>query len=508
MGTTGLRTSLIWHDEVMSDLVHEKPAKVTIGSSVEATFTTPAISGASEYAIVTPGRRGYLLTLSDQMHGTICLGGVEQDVAAFVRAGEEPTGFRATPIGGNDWGVISLDATGDHKLFFQFVPLEEADWNLGHPMILAAVGGFGLSVAALTGLWAWKGVPIGEAVFRASSLSSLAIGLAAVVRWVLKQDNESRASLAFSVMLHAALLFATFQLYERASPFEWPKQDAVSGGYLVKLDELKPPKPEPVAKPTVGAATPASVDPMPPRRAWTRPKGKKVPTPTLPNKQIAAAVTPKQETGTPNPTPGLNPNPTEPVGVLKQGELIQKVLDRDIRTAIGRIGEIGGGNRTGAPDGEPGGGLGVTKGGGDGKGPVGKQVGSGPIQTGPLRTAMCMGAGCGNGPGPQVMPPPVPPPNNPPTLTQAEIDRVIRARANMYRTCYQKELNREPTLAGDIAIHFEILPDGTVRGQKRTGGSMTNAAVIQCVKNALGLLHFPQKGGALVNYPFVFSPGQ
>ena len=269
----GLRTSLIWHDEVMSDLVHEKPAKVTIGSSGEATFTTPAIGGANEYTIVTPGRRGYLLTLSEQMHGTICVGGVEHDVATFVRSGEEPTGFRATPIGGNDWGVINLDAKGDHKLFFQFVPLEEADWNLGHPMILAAVGGFALSVAALTGLWAWKGVPLGEAAFRAGSLSSLAIGLAATVRWVLKQDNESRASLAFSVMLHAAILFATFQLYERSSPFEWPKPGSVTGGYVVKLDLIQPPKPEPaVAQPTVkpGAAAPAMI---PARHTFVRPSG-------------------------------------------------------------------------------------------------------------------------------------------------------------------------------------------------------------------------------------------
>jgi hypothetical protein len=37
---------------------------------------------------------------------------------------------------------------------------------------------------------------------------------------------------------------------------------------------------------------------------------------------------------------------------------------------------------------------------------------------------------------------------------------------------------------------------------------MTNGEVIQCVKNALGYLRFPQKGGAIVNYPFVFNPGE
>src|SRR5437868_3214207 len=143
MGNTGLRASLIWHDEVMGDVVFDKPDKVTIGEADGATFTAPVPA----QTIVTPGRRGYLLTLSSQMTGVVCLGGVEHDVAAWVKAGEEPGGFRAAPIGGNDWGVIALDASGDHKLFFQFVELEEAEWNLGHPMILAAVGGFALSVA-------------------------------------------------------------------------------------------------------------------------------------------------------------------------------------------------------------------------------------------------------------------------------------------------------------------------------------------------------------------------
>ena len=41
-----------------------------------------------------------------------------------VRAGEAG-GFTATPISGRDWGVIDLDSSGDYKLFFQFVPVEE-----------------------------------------------------------------------------------------------------------------------------------------------------------------------------------------------------------------------------------------------------------------------------------------------------------------------------------------------------------------------------------------------
>ena len=515
MGTTGLRTSLIWHDEVMSDLVHEKPAKVTIGSASEATFTTPDVGTANEYAIVTPGRRGYLLTLSDQMHGTVCLGGVEHDVAELVRSAEEPTGFHAVSIGGNDWGVINLDATGDHKLFFQFVPLEEAEWNLGHPMILAALGGFALSVAALSGVWWWKGVPLGEAVFRAGSLSSLAIGLAAIVRWVLKQDNESRASLAFSVMLHAAILFATFQLYERSQPFEWPKQPSVTGGYLVKLDELPTPKPD-VKKPTVvnvkppGAAAPMVERPkIPPRHPFLMPSGTKVDKPTV---KIAVAVPNQTDTGVPK-IPSTKIEPPK-VGLFMHEEILHGIAARNVGQVAqqqgGPEGKGGPAGQGGPGKGVPGvGGLGPTVGGKQGNGPVGDPVKStGPMNTGKDRDAICMGAGCGDGPGPEYLPPPEPPPPDEPTLSAKEIDEVIRRKQGLFRTCYQKELNRIPSLAGDIRMHFEILPNGRVTGQRKNGGSMTNAEVIQCVKTSLGYLRFPQKGGAIVNYPFVFNPGQ
>lgn len=519
MGTTGLRASLIWHDEVMGDIVHEKPAKVTIGSASETTFTTPNIGTSSEYAIVTPGRRGYLLTLSDQMSGTICLGGVEHDVAEFVKKADEPTGFRATSIGGNDWGVINLDARGEHKLFFQFVELEEAEWNLGHPMILAAVGGFALSVAALSGLWWWKGVPLGEALFRAGSLSSLAIGLAAVVRWVLKQDNESRASLGFSVMLHAAILFATFQLYERTQPFEWPKQPSVTGGYLVKLDEVpevKPEKKQPtVTQPEQAGAAAAVVErpKLPPRRPFERPSGTKV---DRPSTQIAVAVPKQKETGVPQ-IPSTRNEPPK-VGLFLHEEILHGIAARDVgqkvAKQVGNGGPEGNGGEDGGEGGEgkgpPGpGGLGPTKSQPKGNGPVGKDKKSDkPMNTGTDREAVCMGAGCGEGKGPEYLPPPKPPEPDKPTLTAKEIDTVIRSKQGLYRACYQKQLNKISSLAGDVRIHFEILPNGRVTGQRKNGGSMTNTDVIQCVMTSLGYLQFPQKGGAIVNYPFVFNPGQ
>jgi hypothetical protein len=316
-------------------------------------------------------------------------------------------------------------------------------------------------------------------------------------------------------MLHAAILFATFQLYERSQPFEWPKQPSVTGGYLVKLDELPTPKPESTKKPTVSVTPPGAAAPMverpkiPPRHPFVRPSGTKVDRPTV---KIAVAVPDQTETGVPK-IPSTKIEPPK-VGLFMHEEILLGIAARNVGQAAqqgGPEGKGGPAGQGGPGKGPPGvGGLGLTVGGKKkGNGPVGDIVKTdGPMNTGVDRDAICMGAGCGDGPGPEYLPPPEPPPPDQPTLTAKEIDQVIRRSQGLFRTCYQKELNRNSTLSGDIRIHFQILPNGRVTGQRKNGGSMTNGEVIQCVKNSLGYLRFPQKGGALVNYPFVFNPGQ
>ena len=77
---SALRIALIWHDEVMSDVVLEKPRAITLGSAGRTTFTVPNIGLPDKFAIVRPGNRGYLLTLGERMTGTICIDGEEKDV--------------------------------------------------------------------------------------------------------------------------------------------------------------------------------------------------------------------------------------------------------------------------------------------------------------------------------------------------------------------------------------------------------------------------------------------
>ena len=103
----------------------------------------------------------------------------------------------------------------------------------------------------LTLLWYLKGFAIDEAAFRGVGIATLAMLVGGIGWSMVRQDSESQASLAFSVVLHAALLFMTYQLYDGENPFVWPGPRALTGNYLVtRLDREEPPEPKPV--PTIG----------------------------------------------------------------------------------------------------------------------------------------------------------------------------------------------------------------------------------------------------------------
>lgn len=493
--STALRTSLIWHDEVMADVVHEKPTAVTLGADSSATFVTPELSLPPGFSIVTPGRRGYVLTLSSTMSGTICLGGVEHDVAAFVRANDEGSGFHGTTLGPEDWGVITLDTSGEHKFFFQFVPHEVEDWNLGHPMIVAAATGYAGSILALTLFWWRDGVALGEAAFRGASLASLAIGLAAIVRWAFKQNNESRASLAFSVLLHSAILLLTFKLYEKESPAVWPGPKSLTGTYLVRASETPPePKPDPIktiTEPTVKAGV--ATNAMPPDRT------NHLPPTTTPWKFKAHETLPEDKKKQPS---------KEGAGLLAHDDILDQITgDRQLRNVIQDMKHIDGDGDGDRPELGAGDGNDTRGGDPDGKrgGPVGKhEKKQGDIDTGGLRAEVCI-VNCGNGGGGPMEVEPADSSETGDSLSKDDITRVMTKHQGLFRKCYQVALDRGVTKGGDLVVRFVINADGKVTSSSTVRGSI-EGSVAACVKQKLTILHFPKKGGAIVShFPFLFT---
>src|SRR5262249_5778179 len=214
----------------MSDIVVDKPAKLTVGTSPRATFLVPDLGLPAELAILRPGKRGYVLTLGDRMSGPTSVDGGERDVATFVRDGG--TSFHATAISGTDWGLVELDPSGTYKLFFQFVEVDEPVPVVRRSMIVAGFAGHLLATATLALVWFLKGQDLGEAICRGAAVSTISLVVGGVAWSVLRQDSESQASLVFSTLLHAALLFMTYQLYDDNDAFAWPERSPLTDRYL------------------------------------------------------------------------------------------------------------------------------------------------------------------------------------------------------------------------------------------------------------------------------------
>ena len=83
------------------------------------------------------------------------------------------------------------------------------------------------------------------------------------------------------------------------------------------------------------------------------------------------------------------------------------------------------------------------------------------------------------------------------------VNRVVRARAGLYRACYQKAVNRNPALAGRLDISMVVGSDGSVQNAM-AGGSMGNA-VSSCIQANLRRLHFPAGVSSDVRFSMTFQ---
>lgn len=514
MTAVALRTSLIWHDEVMEDIVLTQPGKITLGQSRRSTFVVPQIGLPAEFAIVRPRERGFELMLGGRMRGTVCIDGREREVADLLGGDDD---FKAEQIGKGDWGVIHLDESGDYKLFFQFVPVEEPPQFFTPAVVKGGLGGFLLSSAGLSLMWWLKDQPLDEAIFRGVGMTVIVLGIAALGFWAYRQDNDQKASLVFSIVLHLALLFTTYKLYNGENPFVWPGSRDLTASYLVTRLEPKPP-PEPLAPQAVGPANKEEA-------AAANPNPKNVKTATKGDEGASGGKGDTERARAPN-AKDVPPDPPK-VGVFtdRNRKILDNIIDRNLKTSLGKFagiegtlkqGSIGFGNGTGTGVGDALNGTGTTRGskkggpGGGGNVEGDFVTNKGPIDTGTQRPGgTCVGPNC-KGAGPREVKVAVGEMSGDPGgLNAEEINRTVKARGGVFRACYQKELNRSPGISGKLVIRFKIDGSGVVQNAAVAGGStLSNAAVSECVAANVMRLRFRAAGGvANVTYPFVFSPG-
>jgi TonB family protein len=94
-------------------------------------------------------------------------------------------------------------------------------------------------------------------------------------------------------------------------------------------------------------------------------------------------------------------------------------------------------------------------------------------------------------------------------LSREEVDKVVKSRKGTIQACYQKAVNRTRGLSGKLVVNFTINAEGKVTQARIDPGksSLRDSTVESCVKRQILGLKFPAKGGAVVNYPFIFSQG-
>ena len=81
-------------------------------------------------------------------------------------------------------------------------------------------------------------------------------------------------------------------------------------------------------------------------------------------------------------------------------------------------------------------------------------------------------------------------------------------RKRMVQDCYERELKRDPSLAGKIEIEFTIGTSGRVDEAFVASNRMGSDAVGDCIVSRLKRWRFPKPGGGsvTVSFPFIFTP--
>lgn len=94
-------------------------------------------------------------------------------------------------------------------------------------------------------------------------------------------------------------------------------------------------------------------------------------------------------------------------------------------------------------------------------------------------------------------------------LDKDVIAKVIRDHMAEIKYCYEIELNKNPSLAGKVAVAFTIDPTGSVSEASVSETTLNNSSAENCMLRRIRRWRFPEpKGGGVVavTYPWLFSP--
>lgn len=92
------------------------------------------------------------------------------------------------------------------------------------------------------------------------------------------------------------------------------------------------------------------------------------------------------------------------------------------------------------------------------------------------------------------------------SLSRAEIMQVVRRSLPAVRYCYERELVKQPTLAGRILVSMVVQEDGSVREAVVEYSTINQPQLDACIVKRVSTWRFPRPRGGLVviKYPFDF----
>ena len=93
-------------------------------------------------------------------------------------------------------------------------------------------------------------------------------------------------------------------------------------------------------------------------------------------------------------------------------------------------------------------------------------------------------------------------------LSSAEIASVVKRRTGAVKACYERQLKRNPKLAGAVKIQFTIEQSGRVERASVLENTTGDAELGTCISGQIRSWRFrqPDGGSVTVAYPFVFAP--
>ena len=446
-GSRPLRVVLVWHGEPLEERVFTAPQAITVGSSKNDTFVVPTSSLGDRFPLFRPSadNTGYVLTLADGMSGKLNVDREAFAVREFLRLGRGVAAgaFREQPLATSDWGIVSLDESGDVAFFFQFVA---------------------------------PGVALGP-----------------TRGWI---DRFFGQALMFAAVVNISILLVGYL-------FGGPDDDALDldpppSTAIAKMI-LEPPPVEPEKKPDPSPRKVREEDAS--KRAREK-EGKvgnadaKVAETKIPKgdkDQMVKKVSNMGLLGT--------------IKASKQSAALKSLLsdtpDATMTTAMAGlkgtelvVGRGSGGMST-RGEGPGGGGTGhgqllgvgnlAVGGGGKGAHPNG----NGPGHVGKeLKVAMQAGT-----------------PNSDGGLSKEQILKVVQSHAAAIQFCYEKELQRFPHLAGKIVVDWKVNLDGRVEAAKLGSSSLGNPSAESCMVRQVKNWQFPKPNGVICNvsFPFFFK---